>query len=208
MYKIGEVKGLAKKVAKSFTELKIDPNMDVGDDYRYRAFGVGHIKDGKITISPHEEVFHQSKKLNEYKGGIDRQFPLIDIDIAQIVADDIIAKHAYPNVPKEDYQFGIHQIRIKTTNVMTGKPAPEGSHQDGFDYICVTCAGLTNIAGGNSILFDAKNKDKILLNEILEEEQTIIFDDKKYFHYASPVVPALPGIGYRDVFVVTLQKAV
>ncbi|WP_119343177.1 2OG-Fe dioxygenase family protein [Facilibium subflavum] len=195
MYFVKEVSQLPNAIKQSFLDLKRDPNMKQGDNYRYRAFSVGDVNNNKVSVSPHGEVFHQSQKLNKYQGGIDRHFPLIEMPVAQYVADNIIRSHIYPLIPKGNYHFGIHQIRIETTDEITGKPAPEGIHQDGFDYVCVLCANLNNVSGGNSVLVDVKDRSHIL------------FDDKKYAHYASAIVPVIPGKGWRDVFVITLQKA-
>ncbi|WHN65191.1 2OG-Fe dioxygenase family protein [Cysteiniphilum sp. QT6929] len=205
MYQIAFIGDLKPIFAKSFETLKRDPNMRSGDNYRHRAFAVGDILRGEISVSPHSEVFHQSKKLNKYQGGIDRSFPLIEMDIAKKVASDIIMAHIYPRLPACDYHFGIHQIRIYTNDEVTGKPAPEGVHQDGFDYVTVVCVDMQNITGGNSLLVDINKHQHIHVNQALKEGEMFLFNDRKYAHYASPIVPLLPGAGHRDVFVITMQ---
>ena len=205
MHYVESVGDLKTVFASSFSTLKVDPNMKKGDGYRYRAFAVGDILEGEASVSRHSEVFNQSKKLNKYQGGIDRSFPLVDMDVAQAVARYIIMPYIYPKLPIADYHFGIHQIRTVTTDLITGRPAPEGIHQDGFDYVAVVCVEIFNITGGNSLLVDAKDHQRIVINQILQEGQMILFDDRSYAHYASPIVPLLPGQGHRDVFVVTLQ---
>ncbi len=206
MFYVEKMATMPELIKESFIRLKRDPNMEKGDDYRYRAFSVGNIFAGEISVSEHSEVFHQSKKLNKYKGGIDRYFPLIEMDVARFVAKHIILPHVYSKIPQNDYHFGIHQIRIRATDVMTGLPAPEGIHQDGFNYVAVNCVDFHNVTGGNSLLVKADQYDDVLFNQILTPNEMIIFDDKLYAHYASPIVPLLPGEGYRDVFVTTLQE--
>jgi len=88
-----------------------------------------------------------------------------------------------------------------------GKPAPEGIHQDGFDYVMVSCLSLKNVSGGDSILVDAKNHSQIIYDKALEETECLLFNDRAYAHYASPIIPKMPGICTRDVFVTTFQGA-
>lgn len=205
LYQIALIGDLKLIFAQSFNTLKRDPNMKSGDNYRHRAFAVGDILQGEISVSPHSEVFHQSKKLNKYQGGIDRNFPLIETGIAEKVAREVIMPYIYPKLPMHDYHFGIHQIRIYTNDEVTGKPAPEGVHQDGFDYVTVVCVDMQNVTGGNSLLVDINNHQHIHVNQALREGEMFLFNDRKYAHYASPIVPLLPGSGYRDVFVITMQ---
>ncbi|WP_440682573.1 2OG-Fe dioxygenase family protein [Cysteiniphilum halobium] len=205
MYQVEFIGDLKHKFAESFDTLKRDPNMKSGDNYRHRAFAVGDISRGQISVSPHSEVFHQSKKLNKYQGGIDRNFPLVEMDVAQKVAREMIMLHIYPKLPAYDYHFGIHQIRIYTNDEVTGKPAPEGVHQDGFDYVTIICVDMQNVTGGNSLLVDINNHRHIYFNQVLKEGEMLLFNDRKYAHYASPIVPLLPGFGHRDVFVITMQ---
>ncbi|MFZ9035801.1 MAG: 2OG-Fe dioxygenase family protein [Francisellaceae bacterium] len=193
-------------VLSSFETLAMDQNMKSGDNYRFRAYSTGLIVSASASLNEEVEAFNQSYLLNHYQGGIDRKFPALEQKIAQYVIDEMMMKTLYPELPEADYKFGIHQIRIITTDEIMGKPAPEGIHQDGFDYVAVGCVAVHNITGGNSILVKNTQRDELCFDEILRPEEVVIFDDRHFAHYASPIVPKLPGRGARDVFVVTFER--
>ena len=54
----------------------------------------------------------------------------------QIVASNIIPTLA-AQLPGDEFTIGVHQIRIIANDDDMGKPAPEGIHRDGFDFVAV-----------------------------------------------------------------------
>jgi hypothetical protein len=147
----------------------------------------------------------QSKELNEYSGDIKRKFEPVTEEVRNYLGKKLIPLITR-SLPKNNYEIGLHQIRTLTNNKNMGKPAPEGAHQDGFDYVCVICANYHNITGGNSLLVNPLNHKETLFNTVLTPSEAILFDDRIYAHYASPIVPLLPGNGHRDVFVITFLR--
>ncbi len=192
----------------SFDNLPKDEFLKKDEDfiYRYRRYGSGIVSGSIVKWDSNDNNFLQSTELNHYVGGVARKFEFIEhtaqIFIANVLVRNILGKF----IPEGKYSLGAHQIRIRANNYHMGKPAPEGIHQDGFDYVAVSCINMYNITGGTSILVDATNYKTVLLEKNLTRGEVLIFDDKRYAHYASPIVPKIPGECFRDVIVTTYKK--
>lgn len=192
----------------SFENLPVDEflNIDEPYQYRYRRYGSGEIANNKLVWKTDSDSFTQDKKINQYAGNISREFPPLDSLLRDFIQEKIIFSVVGKVIPKAIYAIGAHQIRITANNKYMGKPAPEGIHQDGFDYVAVTCVNSDNVVGGNSILVDSNDYKKTFLEKELTPGEILIFDDKAYAHYASPIVPKIPGNCYRDVIVTTYKQ--
>ena len=195
-------------LTKSFNSLPVDKFLkeDEPFKYRFRRYGSGYIKNLEVTWNKGESDFVQQETLNNYAGGVKRGFPELTFDTKDFIFKNIIRPILYEFLPSDDYSFGAHQIRIKANDSYMGKPAPEGIHQDGFDYVAVCCIETNNVTGGDSILVDNNNYNKKLLDTELRAGEILIFNDKEFAHYASPIVPKCPGDAYRDVIVTTYSK--
>lgn len=200
--KITNINYFPDKLVQSFDIIPDDKYLKTDFPYRKRCYGTGTIKDGVFYWDENDIFFMQSKELNSYVGGITRNFA----KIASLIKEDICEKvvmNAYRQLPASDYKVGIHQIRILANTINQGIPTPEGIHQDGFDYVTVTCINTFNVSGGISVLLDAKDHTKIVFEGTLYPGMQIIFSDKTFAHYTSNITPKVPGIAFRDVIVVT-----
>lgn len=103
------------------------------------------------------------------------------------------------------YSVGVHMIRVVADDAHNGVPAPEGVHQDGFDLVLTSIVDLRNVSGGYDSLLD--REDNLLQSMILQPAEYLLFDDRAYRHYASPITPALPGEAARDALVVTFEES-
>ena len=80
---------------------------------------------------------------------------------------------------------------------------PEGIHQDGFNFIAISCINRKNIKGGLSNVYE---NDKITksYSKILNIGEILILNDRKMFHDVTNIeLDNLNNIGYRDIFVFT-----
>lgn len=118
---------------------------------------------------------------------------------------NVVFSKLLPLLPKDNYNVGIHQIRITTHDRQPGYPAPEGIHQDGFKFIAVYCSEMENIAGGDTTLIPHHDGGNDATTFKILAGEAIIFNDVNYLHYTAPIVPLLPGKGFRDVFVITFD---
>ncbi|MDC9616078.1 2OG-Fe dioxygenase family protein [Xenorhabdus khoisanae] len=188
----------------TFDTLKADNYLKDKHVFRYRAYNICAIYNHKLNWNS-DSYFLQSEKLNSYAGGVARKFdPLpteckkyIELIIYQLINSSVI--------PDNNYKIGCHQIRISSTDDFNGYPAPEGFHQDGFDYVAIHCVSLNNVNGAISLVRPLVDKNN-LKEHILMPGQIMVLDDREVEHYITPITPKLPGSAYRDIFVITFSK--
>lgn len=204
MYTLVSLPKVSQNLIHSFNLIPEDKYLKSNFPYRCRTYGTGTVVRGEFFWDEQEQVFEQSQKLNSYVGGVSRKFENIDASIKESVCEQIIL-NAYNQIPDGDYTVGIHQIRILADTDNQGIPTPEGIHQDGFDYVTVSCINTHNLSGGVSVLLDAKDHTKIVYEGTLIPGEQIVFSDKTFAHYTSNISPKVPGIAYRDVIVTTFQ---
>ena len=99
----------------------------------------------------------------------------------------------------------VHQIRVYTESEDEVDLAPEGIHQDGYNFIAMCCISRKNISGAISHIYD---ENKNVVHSIqLQEGEMLIVNDNKMFHSVSPIKLCKTSkkvkTGYRDIFVFT-----
>lgn len=198
---------LANSIRVSFANLPVDKFLNNSEPYkyRYRRYGSAIVINSTIIWNSGPEIFLQDKKINQYAGNIVRTFPPLEPHLKTFIRDNIILLVIRNIIPVGNYEVGAHQIRVTANDKYMGKPAPEGIHQDGFDYVSVSCIENNNVAGGISLLIDSKDYNKKILEKELKNGDILIFNDRTYAHYTSPIVPKIPGNCYRDVIVTTYK---
>ena len=159
--------------------------------------------DAKVIKFPHD-YFFQSSDYNPLLGDVIREYPEIE--------DELIKQKDFEKIILEFYEFcklcsqyneiAVHQIRTITSGSNIGEPAPEGIHQDGVDLVGIFCVNRENIAGGITKLCQSKDGSPVL-EKILNPGELLVFSDRQFWHYTSPVTAKSGGTGVRDVFVLT-----
>ncbi len=150
-----------------------------------------------------QKDFMQSSDINKYVGDIERKFEPIDDSLR---TDTVFLKifeefqertGLAPGSIVEAHQIRWHcKRRVKI-------PAPEGIHQDGFDYIGMFLINTQNIDGGEIMIYPSPD-DAPIFKKLLEPGEFVLLNDKKLFHYASPLVPRPnQDEGYWDLIVLT-----
>jgi hypothetical protein len=147
--------------------------------------------------------FEQSRTVNYLLGGVKREY--------QELEDGLVATDGFRDLidffireleldPRRE--IGVHQIRILCSPEFHGDPAPEGIHQDGFDYIGIFCVDRQDVRGANTHLYRDR-KGEPIFSRTLAPGEGVLVDDRAVLHYTDPVYPTTAGIGHRDVFVLT-----
>ncbi|MEZ8069060.1 MULTISPECIES: 2OG-Fe dioxygenase family protein [unclassified Vibrio] len=185
----------------TFECLVDDPYLQTVAIFRKRRYSICKFINGQFHWVDSPPVFHQAQFINSYAGGIKRKFKSISSQ-AKIFSEKIIIPILMKYLSKNEAHIGVHQIRITANDDYNGLPAPEGPHQDGFDFVCTLCIDKRNIAGGNSIVL---SEGDIVVNKQLNIGDLLIIDDKHFYHYVSPIVPLLPGEAHRDMFIFTIN---
>ncbi len=205
MYTLVSLPEISNNLVHSFDLIPEDKYLKSTFPYRRRTYAAGMVVNGNFYWDDKPQIFEQSEQLNSYVGGVPRKFEALDVNIRQNVCEQVIM-NAYKQIPNGDYTVGIHQIRILADTENQGIPTPEGIHQDGFDYVTVSCINTHNLSGGVSVLLDAQDHTKIIYQGTLIPGEQIVFSDKTFAHYTSNISPKIPGVAYRDVIVTTFQK--
>jgi hypothetical protein len=93
----------------------------------------------------------------------------------------------------------IHQIRIVAGPQEPGLPAPEGVHQDGTDFLTLHLVCRSNVAGGETTIYDLRRQpiQRLTLREALD---SLIIEDPRVLHGVTPVHSADgENLGIRDM---------
>jgi hypothetical protein len=188
---------------KSYSTL--DPDRYLRSDwcFRYRAFGEAVLTAAGLQWQQ-PQPFLQDVSINQYAGGMTRVFAPLSSDGLRLV--EALTREAVAGLGIESLgcRIGAHQIRILADDSHNGFPAPEGFHQDGFDWITITCVAADNVSGAVSILREHPG-GPIAHERVMAPGQTAYVDDRRLEHYVSPFTPKLPGQASRDVVVLTFS---
>ena len=167
--------GMYDSLKHTFNQLPEDQYAKPG--YRYRRFSQYKMFMGKPELVETDH-FMQSSELNSEFGDIERKFEPMDPALLKDDNFNYLFKifHHETGVSTID----CHQVRILIGP--DGAPAaPEGRHQDGYDYIMATIVTKENVTGGDFMVWETKTGKKHIFKEGLVNEYGII-DDRKYFH--------------------------
>ncbi|WP_234426902.1 2OG-Fe dioxygenase family protein [Streptomyces niger] len=194
---------LSEEFLESYADLPADEHLRDGHRFRYRAFGKAQVK-GERFLWEDEVSFFQEGDINAYAGGRERKFAPLG-DAAREFAESFVnSRRTRGIVTAEEFHIGCHQIRITADDEHPGLPAPEGFHQDGFDYVAVTCVATENVSGGISLVRAAEPDGDDLVERVMPPGEALFLADREVLHYVSPITPKVPGRPtYRDVAVIT-----
>lgn len=195
-YRLGELESAWRELTDDWNHLETDQYMSDGGRYRLRRYGRFYFVPATSELKrlPHATVF-QASYVNNFAGGIHRNFAplrestfvnpflhaLIRFDFSNFEVPD-------PAMLSDPWEIWIHQLRIETHGKDEAKPAPEGIHHDGHDYIAMHMVKRDNVDGGLSTLYD--NDKEPLLTCMLEQPlDTIYADDHRVMHAVAPIRP-------------------
>jgi hypothetical protein len=201
-YKVQRLSSLPDAVFDPFfSRLPRDPYIE--GHFRRRRFSrfKGHPE--RLTRLEHK-FFVQSTAVNKLAGGVKRDFEeLEDGLIARHEFQDLVSKFIdFSKIEPVTTEVGIHQIRVVASPDEQGEPAPEGIHQDGFDFVGIFCIRRSNLIGAETHLYEDPEKPPIFAKE-LQPGEFVLVNDRRLFHYTSALYPQTSGEGVRDVFVMT-----
>lgn len=187
------------ELAPLYHGLAPDQHLQGEYQFRYRAYGRGRFEAGSFNWEAGRD-FIQGEDINDYAGGVRREFGGIP-HAARPLIEQLIST-AVSMIDGDALSVGVHMMRITADAENWGLPAPEGIHQDGFDYVMTAVIAQHNVSGGISTLL---RDDEPYFQSELSPPDFVLFDDRAYFHYVSPVTPRLPGTAFRDALVFTFE---
>jgi len=193
-------------VYESFNSLENDKYIKGNFPFRKRAFCTGLLSQNSIVWDSTSEFF-QDTAHNNYAGNIVRRFAIAGKVIRDHVGLLLLSPMHHRFFGDSSWIIGLHQIRIVCDTNNSGYPAPEGSHQDGFDFVITYCVNQSNITGGETSLRLGATDGPIVLCRSLQKGEAIIVNDKSLFHYTTPINVASEADGFRDMCIITLNTA-
>ncbi|MET3524843.1 argininosuccinate synthase-related protein [Mesorhizobium abyssinicae] len=201
-----------KNFADHWDRLLLDEYMRDGGAYRYRRYSAFEYdsSDGLFRVLPHAP-YEQSKSVNHLNGGFKRYFEPLELSfIEHPILEKILTGlcRILCELARHDrWNIKIHPYRIVARDGVNGKPAPEGLHQDGVDFIACYMIGRVNVTGGMSMITDA-SKQFLGEVEMNRPNDFVICNDRETFHDVSSIVAEnlkMP-YAYRDVLVIAFEK--
>jgi hypothetical protein len=189
----------------SFARLPPDPYIE--GRFRRRRYSHFSGRPNALRRLTHQS-FQQSRAVNYLLGGVRREYEELEDGLVALDAfTAMIATYIdHLGIDPTVTDFGVHQIRILCSPGFAGDPAPEGIHQDGFDYVGIFCVDRVNVVGAATHLYKALEGKAVqppIFNKELSPGEVVFVNDREVFHYTDPLRPRAPGEGHRDVFVIT-----
>lgn len=193
--------------AAEWDQLKPDRYMADGGTYRLRRYSRFALdaNTGQLSQLPHGPYL-QSMTVNPLNGGSERHFdpctasfcesPVLRALLPALGAAFTKA-HGCPR-----WDVKLHPYRIEASAKAAGKPAPEGRHRDGVNYIMTMMIDRHKVRGGRSAVYNDAGEElaTVTLND---RGEILMGDDRKTMHSVSPIHPVEPfSQGHRDVLVI------
>ena len=194
------------RLAGSFDHLPLDRHLRDGATYRRRRFGVFLWERGAALRPLPHQAFFQPRSVNPLHGGFARHFAPLSPATA---SDPVLARLVSLLVdclPVEDdtLSVNVHQIRV-VAGEHPVRPAPEGIHCDGHDFLATVLVRRENLLGGRSIVLDAAGGE--LVSATLEDPlDAVVIDDRRTLHGVTPIRRAGPGSALRDTLLLDFNR--
>jgi len=195
-----------KLIQKSFNKLPDDKYLKfVNTNFRKRKFSKTIFKKNKF-YKIEKTNFIQNRYQNKYLGGVLRKYQPIE-GLTLSLMNQMVKDNFLSFFKNEEIEFGYHQIRITCGKNYIGYPVPEGWHRDGFDFVALISFKSENIDGGVTRIRDDINKNNHDTYSCkLTDGEFILIDDKKFYHFADPIVlQDGKKVGFRDTLVITIK---
>ncbi|WP_030253799.1 2OG-Fe dioxygenase family protein [Streptomyces violens] len=196
-----------RRFASSWNELVPDAYLGPARCRRNRRYGrvLAH-RDG--TLEPLDGTeFFQSKAVNRAFGDQLRVFePLTEEalsspQLARILRENVALVNEAAG--KQDWELGIHCIRVLADPHEGSEPAPEGRHSDGHAYVAIHLIDRHQCVGGQNQLFRRGEPDPQYTVTMTEPLEVLLLSDTSMEHAVSEIRTADPSApSWRDTLIV------
>jgi len=195
-----------QRLCEDWDHLELDRYLERGAKFRLRRYGRYSWSPAHDVLEPlPNEAYFQPDDENPYAGGIAREFaPLLPATVHNPFLHALV-RSTFACLPLasdrqgQAWEVRIHQIRIVASAEEPGLPAPEGTHQDGTDFLTLHLVRRHNIAGGESSIYDLNRQpmDRYTMRASLD---SLILEDPRIMHGVTPVHSADGRtLGTRDI---------
>jgi hypothetical protein len=201
-YKLQRISNINSAAFDSFfANLPLDPYIQ--GKFRRRRFSRFQGPPESLIRLEHK-YFEQSSAINKLAGGIKRDFSELEDQLVCLPEFQMLVSRFvdFSKIESEISEIGVHQIRIVASPGEVGEPAPEGIHQDGFDFVGIFCIGRRNLIGAETHLYEDPDQPPIFAKE-LQPGEFVLVNDRRLYHFTTGIQPIGTEEGTRDVFVMT-----
>ncbi len=215
------VEGLQR--SKDFSVIKISDHLEIEeiqnlfdtvpqDDFvpdrtRYKCIIRARVEDPRVVFSPDNDPLYQPASYNKDVYGSDsRSYPRMDERLAELLAPALRIFAGCAELGPEDEILGQAQ-RVTATgghDARTGTTCREGWHTDGTSTLGILLVNGANVTGGISMLaYDGEGNDPVF-TQLLEPGDLLIVDDRKLWHFSTPIRQVLQDLkAFRDIVILT-----
>ncbi|NQZ31626.1 MAG: 2OG-Fe dioxygenase family protein [Oceanospirillaceae bacterium] len=170
--------------------------------YRLRRFSHFSYAKNQLKILP-TKAFSQNADINEFQGNVAREYQNIEAAVVSSSAfDEMFSSFKKMASITDETPIEVHQMRILGQKGAPVEVAPEGVHQDGFDFLAVFVIDRNNIAGGEICVHPAKEQAPIF-KHAFNRGEFLVLNDKRFWHSAAALQAVNDDAAYMDVFVLT-----
>lgn len=190
----------AQNLALSFANL---PKSDYLDGaFRLRRFSHFTFSGNCLKMLP-AKSFSQSDDVNAFQGNVAREYQDIEEQVVDSEAfTQMFASFKEMTQMQDSKPIEVHQMRILGKKDDLTEAAPEGIHQDGFDYLGVFVIDRKNIEGGEICVHQTKDQAPIF-KHAFDKGEFVVLNDKRFWHSAASLKAVNDDLAYMDVFVLT-----
>ncbi len=208
--------GVSSEQVSAFSQywhrLTLDRFMGDGGRYRFRRYSAFWLDSpgADFRVLAHHP-YEQPTSVNPLNGGVKREFDPIEPAMLNEPALRAIVSflaHSFDLVEnaQRPWLVRLHPYRIYATKQCEGKPAPEGMHRDGVDYVTSVLINRENVKGGESTV--ATLDKQIIHGQTLSTAMDVLScDDDAVLHGVSNLAPIDEySEAWRDVLVVAFSR--
>lgn len=170
--------------------------------YRLRRFSHFSYIQNKLTLLP-TKAFSQNADINEFQGNVAREYQDIEPSVVSSSGfDEMFSSFKKMANIADETPIEVHQMRILGKKDIAVETAPEGVHQDGFNFLAVFVIDRNNIAGGEICVHPAKEQAPIF-KHAFDHGEFVVLNDKRFWHSAAALQAVNDDAAHMDVFVLT-----
>ena len=149
------------------------------------------------------KAFSQNQQINEFQGDVAREYQPIESGVVSSSAfSEMFKKFKQMADITDETPIEVHQMRILGKTGASTEAAPEGVHQDGFDYLAVFVIERKNIQGGEICVHPGREQAPIM-KHAFDKGEFVVLNDRRFWHSAAALQAANDDPAYMDVFVLT-----
>jgi len=151
--------------------------------------------------------FFQNKEVNRVFGDRLREFEPLDeatsgsAEFVRILRQSVAFVNEVAGA--QDWEVGIHFIRVIADPYQGSEPAPEGRHSDGHAYVSIHLIGRHQCVGGENQVYRRGERDARFSVTMTEPLEALVLRDTTMEHAVSEIRTVDPrGQGWRDTMIV------